>query len=162
SAPTSSLVKSDARRLLGHRLLEVGRITEEQLRSALVRQSSELAYEILRWPKGRFDFRRKHSASLAQGAKLGLTVAAVVMEGFRPVDEGRALDATLGSFDAVLVRDEMAIRALDLDAIPRQERLVLDAVDGERTIREIIAHASVSSFDTCRILVQFLEARLVR
>jgi hypothetical protein len=84
------------------------------------------------------------------------------MEGFRRVDEWRALDATLGSFDTVLTRDEMAIRALDLDALPRQERRVLGAIDGERTIREVIANSSVSSFDTCRILVQLLEARVVR
>jgi DNA-binding response OmpR family regulator len=162
SAPPSTLVKIDARRLLGYRLLEAGRITEEQLKNALVRQSSELAYEIMRWPRGRFDFRRKPGPPLAQAAKLGLAVSSVVMEGFRRVDEWRALDATLGNFETVLGRDDLAIRTLDTDALPRQERLVLAAIDGERTIREVIAHSSVSSFDVCRILVQFLEARIVR
>jgi hypothetical protein len=44
----------------------------------------------------------------------------------------------------------------------KSEKLVLDAVDGERTVREIVAAVHMSSFDTCRALVQFLEARLVR
>ena len=46
--------------------------------------------------------------------------------------------------------------------LARQERAVLDAVDGERSVREIIAASNLSSFDACRILFQLLEARLVR
>ena len=46
--------------------------------------------------------------------------------------------------------------------LARQERAVLEAVDGERSVREIIAASHLSSFDACRILFQLLEARLVR
>jgi hypothetical protein len=35
-------------------------------------------------------------------------------------------------------------------------------VDGERTVREIIAQSHMSSFDACKVLFQLLEARLVR
>ena len=45
---------------------------------------------------------------------------------------------------------------------PRSERAVLDHIDGERTVREIIAACHMSSFDTCKILYQLIEARLVR
>jgi hypothetical protein len=51
---------------------------------------------------------------------------------------------------------------LPQDKLTRPERAVLDAVDGERTIREVIAASHMSSFDACRVLVQLLEARLVR
>ena len=149
-------------RLLGEVLLHAGRITDEQLRGALIRQSSELVYEILRWARGRFDFKRRPATSLAHGARLGLTVPAVVMEGFRRVDEWRALEATLANFDSVLVPDAMAVAAMGDDALPRTERVVLDAIDGERTIREVVAASHMSSFDACRILVQLIEARVVR
>jgi DNA-binding response OmpR family regulator len=154
-----------ARLLLGDALLQAGRVTAEQLKSALARQSSELIYEVLRWPRGHFEFRVQPSPPLAQRAQLGLPVASVVMEGFRRVDEWRLVEAGLGSFEAVLVRDPVAIDALprhDDGALSRQERLVLDVIDGERTVREIIAASHMSSFDACRILMQFLEARLVR
>jgi hypothetical protein len=39
---------------------------------------------------------------------------------------------------------------------------VLDTIDGERTVREIIAASHLSSFDACRILTQLIEARVVR
>ena len=149
-------------RLLGDVLVAAGRITEEQLKAGLVRQSSELVYEMLRWARGRFDFKRKPAAPLAHSAKLGLTVPAVVMEGFRRVDEWRALEVTLGSFEAILITDTSAVQAMGKDVLPRIEQVVLDTINGERTVREIIADTHMSSFDACRILVQLMEARLVR
>jgi DNA-binding response OmpR family regulator len=150
------------RRLLGAALLAFGKITESQLRSALTRQSSELLYEVLRWPKGRFDFRAEPATDVVVSAQLGLPVASVVMEGFRRVDEWRVLERTLGSFDAVLVRDDIALRSVDMGTLPAKEKVVLDAVDGERAVRAIIAASHMSSFDACRVLVQFLEARVLR
>jgi hypothetical protein len=149
-------------RLLGEMLIDTGRVTREQLKDALARQSSELTYEVLRWLKGRFEFRREAASPLAQSAELGLPVAMVVMEGFRRVDEWRLVEQGLGSFDAVLQRDAVALDALGDGHLPKQEKVVLDAVDGERTVREIVAASHMSSFDACKILYQLIEARLVR
>ncbi|MBX3190428.1 MAG: response regulator [Labilithrix sp.] len=149
-------------RLLGATLLAYGKITESQLRSALTRQSSELLYEVLRWPKGRFDFRQDPASDAVASARLGLPVASVVMEGFRRVDEWRLLERSLGSFDTVLLRDDIALASFDAGGLPAKEKVVLDVVDGERTIRQIIAASHMSSFDACRVLVQFIEARVLR
>jgi len=43
-------------------------------------------------------------------------------------------------------------RTLDLDIL----------LYGERTVREIVAATHMSSFDACRVLGQFLQARIVR
>jgi DNA-binding response OmpR family regulator len=149
-------------RVLGEVLVDSGKISPEQLREALARQSSELIYEVLRWQKGRFEFRRSPLPPLATQAKLGLPVASVVMEGFRRVDEWRLIEERLGSFDSVPKPDTMAIEALGADRLARAERGVLESVDGERTVREIVTTSNMSSFDACKILYQLLEARLVR
>jgi DNA-binding response OmpR family regulator len=149
-------------RPLGIALLDAGKIDHVQLRAALVRQSSELLYEVLRWPAGRFELRRDPPGPLADSARLGLPVASVVMEGFRRIDEWRALEQRLGSFEAVLVRDDAAFGSLDVQTLPQQERSVLFAVDGNRTVQQVLAASGVSSFDACRIVVQFLEARTIR
>ncbi|MCW5837690.1 MAG: DUF4388 domain-containing protein, partial [Labilithrix sp.] len=149
-------------RPLGMALLAAGKIVESQLRSALTQQSSELLYEVLRWTTGRFELRREAPSELAENARLALPVASVVMEGFRRVDEWRLLERTLGSFDAVLLRDDAAFGKLDIGSLPLRERAVLDAVDGERTVRAVVEASNLSSFDACRILVQFLEARALR
>jgi DNA-binding response OmpR family regulator len=149
-------------RLLGTQLLDAGKITDVQLRSALLRQSSELLYEMMRWPGGHFDFRAGTQSEAVDSAKLGLPVATVVMEGFRRVDEWRLLESTLGSFDSVLARDDAALGSQNPYELPEKERKVLDLVDSARTVRQVIAASHLSSFDACRILVQFMEARVLR
>jgi CheY-like chemotaxis protein len=162
SEPPPGLSSPSSRRLLGDLLLADGRVSEEQLRGALTRQASELLYELLRWQKGRFEFRHQPPSPQADRAKLALPIASIVMEGFRRVDEWRLVEASLGNFESVLQRDPMAIEALGVERLSRPEKRVLDTIDGERTVREIIAASHLSSFDACRILTQFLEARVVR
>jgi DNA-binding response OmpR family regulator len=151
-------------KLLGDMLVDSGRITPDQLREALARQSSELVYDVLRWPRGRFDFRREPSFGppVAESTRLALPVASVVMEGFRRVDEWRVVEAGLGNFDSVLLADIAAVQAVGTERLAKSEQRLLEMVDGERTIREIIEHSHMSSFDACKILFQLLEARLVR
>ncbi len=153
---------SSARKLLGDILVDSGRVTRDQLRDSLARQSSELVYEILRWPKGRFEFRREPMPALAVSARLGLPVASVVMEGFRRVDEWRLVEEGLGNFEAVLQKDPVAIEQGGVDRLPKHEQRLLGMVDGEHTVREIIEQSHMSSFDACKVLYQLLEARLVR
>ncbi len=143
-------------------LVDAGRVTREQLRDALARQSSELVYEVLRWPIGRFEFRPETLPALAESAQLALPVASVVMEGFRRVDEWRVVEADIGSFESVLQRDPVAIEAGGVERLAKQEQRLLEMIDGERTVREIITQSHMSSFDACKILFQLLEARLVR
>jgi CheY-like chemotaxis protein len=164
SEPPRSSIREfpSTRPLLGDMLVEAGKVTSEQLRGALVRQASELIYEVIRWHRGRFELRKRGASATAERAKLSLPVAAAVMEGFRRVDEWRVVEEGLGSFETVLQRDPMAIAAIRLDELPRPERGVLGAIDGERTVREIVAASHMSSFDACRILRQLIEARLVR
>jgi CheY-like chemotaxis protein len=162
SRPPVAGAKPATAPLLGDVLVASGRVTEEQLKQALSRQASELIYEVLRWKVGRFELRRQPASQQAERARLGLQVASVIMEGFRRVDEWRVVETSLGSFESVLQRDPMAIEELGASKLSRSERVLLDTIDGERTIREVVAASHMSSFDACRILGQFVEARVVR
>jgi CheY-like chemotaxis protein len=150
------------KRPLGDLLVDAGRISRSQLRDALARQSSELVYEVVRWPRGRFEFRREALPALAESAQLGLPVASVVMEGFRRVDEWHLVESGLGDFEAVLQTDAVAVEAAGVERLTAGEKRLLGMVDGNRTVREIVAQSNMSSFDACKILFQLLEARLVR
>jgi hypothetical protein len=160
--PSTSEPHSPGRKLLGDILVDAGKVTRDQLRQALARQSSELVYDVLRWPRGRFEFRREPYPALAESARLGLPVASVVMEGFRRVDEWRLVEAGLGHFDSVLLADAALVSSVGVGRLAKSEQKLLEMVDGERTLREIVEHSHMSSFDACKILFQLLEARLVR
>lgn len=154
--------RSGNKRLLGELLVQLGMVTEEQVQRALRRQTSELIYEVVRWNAGRFAFSVGAESPAASKALLGLETGALVMEGFRRVDEWRLIEGSF-DFDEVLYQDPVAIERLGEEAnLTRQERNVLEAIDGERTIREIVDAMNISSFELCKILYQFLNSRLVR
>ncbi len=161
--PSSGPSSTRPRKLLGDLLVDAGHVTDAQLKDALTKQSSELIYEVLRWAAGRFEFRQRATSTLAESARLAMPVASIVMEGFRRVDEWRVIEQRLGSFDQVLLPDPASVDSLGEDKkLSHGEQSVLEAIDGERTVREVIAASHLSSFDACRILFQLIEARLVR
>ena len=154
--------RAGSKRLLGELLIQLGMTTEEHVRRALVRQTTELVYEVVRWKLGRFAFTVGADNLAATKAALGIETGGLVMEGFRRVDEWRLIEGSF-DFDEVLYHDTVAIERLGQDAnLTRQERAVLSAIDGERTIREIVDLTGGSSFELCKILYQFLNSRLVR
>jgi CheY-like chemotaxis protein len=154
--------RAGSKRLLGETLVQLGFTTEEAVKRGLYRQSSELVYEVVRWKAGRFSFVVGAENSAAQKAMLGMEAGPLVMEGFRRVDEWRLIEGSF-DFEEVLYPDPGAIQRLGEEAnLTRQERAVLEAIDGERTIREIVGEMDGSSFELCKILYQFLNSRLVR
>jgi CheY-like chemotaxis protein len=145
---------------LGQKLIHFGLITQDDLRRALMRQTSELMYEALRWPAGRFAFSQAIVAD-HEPVRLALPVASILMEGFRRVDEWRVIEQSI-HFEGVLLRDQVALDALGSEKLSRQEQQLLDAIDGRRTVREILSAVDIGSFDACKTLYQFLQSRLVR
>ena len=148
---------------IGQQLLKSGRVSSESLRNALRRQSSELVYEVLRWKDGFFEFRRDASVVRGDDTALAFHVSQLILEGYRRMEDWRHIEATLGVFDDVLVRDNTeADRTGMAAALTRNEHLVLAAIDGSRSVREVLASVQLPAFDGCRILAQFIGAGLVR
>jgi CheY-like chemotaxis protein len=152
--------RAGSKRLIGDALVTLGIVTETQVQRALVQQTSELVYEVVGWKSGRFTFTRDATCPEATLAQLGLHPGGIVMEGFRRVDEWRLIEGSF-DFEDVLVRDEAAGERV-LATLTDTERAVLDAIDGARTVRQIVDAAGASRFDVCKVLYQFLSSRLVR
>ena len=148
--------------LLGTHLVKLGYISADELSKILVQQTSELIYEALRWRRGRFRFLRFATRPEAADARLGLPLASILMEGLRRVDEWRLIEEQIRSFDDVPRRDEEALAHVDPRRLSAEERRVLETVDGARTVREVVEHTRMASFDACKILFQLTTSRLVR
>ncbi|MCC7536695.1 MAG: response regulator [Deltaproteobacteria bacterium] len=154
-----------AGRLLGTHLVKLGYLASEDLRHALTRQSSEVLYEVLKWSSGTFRFDKFATRAEPEAARLGLPIASILMEGFRRVDEWRLIEQQIDSFDTLVYRDDDAIAALEATGSSRltpDERSVLDAIDGERSIREVIEASGMGPFEVCKVLFQLLTSRLLR
>ena len=154
--------RGGSKRLLGDALVQHDMVTESKVQEALKLQTSELVYEVVGWRQGRFAFTRDATCPEATLSPLALHPGGIVMEGFRRVDEWRLIEGSF-DFDDTLQRDPVATeRAAESSDLTEAERAVLEAVDGQRTVREIVDGVSASTFDVCKILYQLLNSRLVR
>jgi hypothetical protein len=147
--------------LTGEAIVDAGHATAEDLREALAKQSSELVYDVLRWPYGRFSFIREPFSAEAEAAKLGLGIAGLVLEGFRRVDEWRLMETTI-HFDQIVYVDVTTLGVIGDDKLTRTDKLVLSVVDGARTVNEVIKESAVGSFDAIKSVYQLLQSRVLR
>jgi CheY-like chemotaxis protein len=154
-------VEAVPNRLIGEAMVQLGVVSDTAVQDALRAQVSELVYEVVSWKQGRFTFVRGGTCQEASLSPLGLQPGGIVMEGFRRVDEWRLIESTI-DFDDTLLRDPGAEDKAVSSELTAAERNVLDAIDGTRSVREIVDFVPASTFDVCKILYQFLNSRIVR
>ncbi|RLB63733.1 MAG: response regulator [Deltaproteobacteria bacterium] len=155
------LEQVDEGTLLGEWLVSKSIIDEEMLTYALANQSAELVYELLRWPEGRFILSETPFSAEAEKAALGLGMSELVLEGFRRVDEWRLMADTI-DFNAVLVVDQVTLGTLDESKMGKAEQPILEAIDGQRSVREIMEESALTSFDAIKAIYGFIQSRVVR
>lgn len=147
---------------LGQRLVRLGLVTDEGVREALRRQTEELVYEVVRWRKGRFSvFAREGLPPEAQRASVSIPVQHLLLEGMRRLDEWRRIEGEVGDLAAVLRPLEAAHAQDVVRSLSPEDRLVLQHIDGERTVAELVRSVARPSFDVFRALHSLTQSKLV-
>ena len=147
----------------GADLVARGLIDADARMRAMTRQTSELAYETLRWQTGFFQFRLTDKLPpLAREAALQINVDRMLLEGYRRVDEWRVIEREIASFDDVFIRDDDKIGEVPRGTFTRDELAVLAEVDGRQSLRDIVRKLRLGSFDVAKIVFRLRRARLVR
>jgi CheY-like chemotaxis protein len=151
--------------LFGADLVARGLLTVAQLKQAMIRQTSELVYEVLRWTAGKFFFQALAAgelSDLARDAALEIPIDVLLLEGFRQVDEWRVIEREIDSFDLVFVPDETKIAEVARGKLTRDEIAVVELVNGRTPVKEIIRELRMGSFDVSKILYGLLRTKLIR
>jgi DNA-binding response OmpR family regulator len=150
-------------RLIGSQLVRLGYLGPSDLKAALARQTAELVYETLRWRWGRFDFTagRDLPAPVVE-ASLELDVEAILMEGFRRVDEWHLIERAIDDFDLVFLRNEDAVAQMGRGRLTREELAILELVNGKNTVKDIVRKSRMGSFEVSKMLYRLLSIKLVR
>lgn len=155
--------RGPSKKPIGQQLQKLGYLTQEDLRRALQRQSTERLYEVLRWPAGRFAFAAtRELPPLALDAALQLEVDGLLMEGVRRIDEWHLIERDIDDFDAVFLRNEEAVQNLGRAKLTRDELAVLELTNGKNSVKEIIKQSRLGSFEVSKMLYRLLNVRLVR
>jgi CheY-like chemotaxis protein len=149
--------------LFGADLIARGLIAPDALTRAMIRQTSELCYEALRWRTGFFQLRRTDELPpIAREAALQINVDRMLLEGYRRVDEWRVIEREIASFDEVFVRNEDKIAAMPRGTFTRDELAVLDQVDGRQSVRDVVRKLRMGSFDVSKLFFRLRRIRALR
>src|SRR4051812_872394 len=112
---------------IGHQLVKMNYVNDGEVKEALVRQTQERIFELLRWPSGKFTFTAtRELPPLALDAALALDVDGILMEGFRRVDEWHLIEREIDDFDAVFLRNEEAVQNVGRARLTREELAILE------------------------------------
>jgi DNA-binding response OmpR family regulator len=150
-------------KLIGQHLVSHGHLSDSDLRDCLSRQTCELIYEILRWRFGRFRFTSSLDLpATVVDAALGIDVEAILMEGYRRVDEWHLIERAIDNFDLVFLRNEDAVAQMGRGRLTREELAILELVNGKNTVKDIVRKSRVGSFDVSKMLYRLLSIKLVR
>ncbi len=149
--------------LLGLQLVKSGRLSLDQVKTAMSKQTREICYELINWHSGKFMFvSTRDLPAIAEEAGLDLSVDAILLEGFRRVDDWHLIEQEIDDFEMVLLRNDDAINQMGRTRLAREELTVLELVNGRNSIRDIIRHSRMSSFDVTKLLYRLLSAKLIR
>ncbi len=155
--------RSAGTKLIGAQLVKLGYISEKDLKTALKKQTCELVYELLRWRFGTFDFVSTRELPFpAVDAALGLDVEAILMEGFRRVDEWHLIEREVDNFELVFLRNEDALAQMGRGRLTREELAIIELVNGKNTVKDIIRRSRMGSFDVSKMLYRLLSIKLIR
>jgi uncharacterized protein DUF4388 len=175
---------------LGNILINEKFISDEDLSEALRLQVTQVVYRLFRWSNGDYLFKQERTIEYDREHFTPLTAESILMEGIRMIDEWPIIEKKIRSVNMVFAlsnpgapieiqkedgEEEDALGAALTDAgsrqvsppvdsvvISAQEAKVYDAVDGQRTVQEVIDRSGLGDFETCRVLYDLLARGLIR
>ncbi len=150
---------------LGEVLVRLGLCRPEDVQEALRYQAAEELYDLFTWTEGEFEFLEgpppPDTPPPSQYAACVFDAGAVVMEAARRIDEWDRIREFIPDFGEYYVPSGLAGPELD-PAGGREEAAVYAAVDGTRSIEEILDEHHLSRFDTATILKELVERRFIQ
>ena len=114
---------------------------------------------ILSWKKGRFVFNPNEETLQRT---VDLPIQQVILEAARRIDEMTKIQKLIPSFDVVVNIIEVPEAGVEKIHLKPEEWKILSFVDGSRIIKDIASKASVSEFETARILYGLISSGLVK
>ena len=152
--------EAGARERLGRTLVRLGAMKPDDLWDAVRGQVVEIVYSLFHWKEGFFDFREGPPTS--EKIALQTSMMNVIMEGTRRLDEWSRVKQKIQS-DRVILAPVKALEDVARSVkLSEFEKSVMGLVDGRRTVRDIVALAGRSEFDSWQALYALLSAGVVR
>lgn len=146
-------VQNESGMLLGKILVTIGVIDETDLLRLMRLKAEETIYDLFLWNEGTFEFDDDQLPS-AQLVPLSVDMTGLMMEGSRRADEWKLIREAIPS-DSLIPVPKKTIVISEGD---EQVRRVAQAIDGKRSIADIMLESRATSFAVNSTIRNLLEA----
>jgi len=134
-------VQTQSRILLGKILVMIDVISEEDLQRLMRRKAEEEIYDIFLWSDGDFYFIDDELPQMEM-IPLQVDVTGIIMEGTRRVDEWNRIRELVPNHGVIPV----LVKDVDYTDLEEVEEPIVRAIDGKRTIADIVLESRSSEF----------------
>lgn len=145
----------------GKLLVQLGFLSPKDLWWGVKEQVLEIVFSLFSWNEGKFEFFANEE-EIGERITLTLSTSTIIMEGIRRLDESERIAEKITSNEMIFYKlpvSEGEVEALELST---SDRRIYDAIDGEKTITELVrAAGDRTEFDVKQLLYQMMSARLV-
>jgi hypothetical protein len=172
---------------LGDVLVSSGYLGAERFQHMMQLQATETLYRLFTWKTGTYEFKQE-KVELAPDTITPMRAEAVLMEGFRMVDEWPVIRKKISRQDMTFERlrllppppeelarkppaddpfealDDIAaeVKSGDLKDIGEAERRVFEEIAPGRDLRKLVDICCLGEFETCKALLNLVNQEFVR
>jgi len=146
-------------RRLGELLIEQGAVEEEEIEWAVRSQIEDGVFDLLRWDLGAFVW--EPDVEIDAEVPLTVSVENLIIEASRRLDEISQIRKKIPSADVVLAMAPRTPDGAHQINITSEEWQVLVLVDGRRTVEDIATSTGAEAYQTTRLLFGLMNAGLI-
>ncbi len=149
--------QAGSRILLGKILVNSGVIDEAALMRLMREKAEESIYDIFLWKEAEFRFIDEELPAMEM-VPLRVDVTGIIMEGTQRIDEWNRIREHISNREAIPVVE----KPIDTAALAEVPRRIVEAVNGRRSIEELILESRASHFKVARALFEQVKSGHIR
>ncbi len=149
-----------SKRQLGRILVDSGKIDRGELERFIRMQVENAVYYLFTWKQGTFSFASDRLPP-HQPLLVSLDAESLLLEGARRVDEWSLIEKKIPSFDLVF-RNTREKLGSSADSLTDEQKLILPLLDGTRDVAGIIDLTAMSEFEVGKALYGLLTAGFIQ
>jgi hypothetical protein len=153
--------KISEKKRLGQILIEMGALAKEQIKAGIIEQVREIIFSLFNESQGDYSFQEQESLP-KEVITLDINTPELILGGVQRISDWDLILQTLSGIDTILEPSANAEKKRVEIPLSEPETRVLTLVNGENTVQDICSAIGGNDFQTCRTLMAFLCANLIR
>ena len=148
--------EGDREHKLGEIIVQLGALTREQLESYMRLQIEEAVYYLITWISGTFNFEAGVRPE-REDFLVRINPEYLLLEGARRVDEWSLIEKKVPSFDLIFAVDQAHVGE-SAPELSRGQQILLPLLDGTRDVQQLIDESGMVEFEVGKALFGLITA----